>query len=401
MKRVVVTGMGCVTPVGNDPETMFKNLCNGVSGLKLIDDTYVPYIKPAVVGEPEYTPPSKITGADTITYYTVEAARQAVADAGVDPKGNMTAVYIGNGAGGVDTIEAGYRAVILKDKKLNPLTILGMMSSSTASAISIEMGITGPVYAINAACASGSIAIGEGYRAIQHGRVKRAIVGGVEGAICGGMVSAWQKLRALADVDETNPPASSKPFSTDRTGFCLAEGSGVIVLEDYDEAVARGAKIYGELVGYGITSDANHWTQPNTEGQTSAIRDAIQESGLDLADIGYCNAHGTATPVGDPKECQTLKSIWGDQSDNLYVSSTKGATGHMVGAAGSVEFMVSLLAMKHKIIPPTINVTEVDPECAVVNIVANNAQPAPNLHAVMSNSFAFGGHNAVLIAKEI
>ena len=401
MRRVVITGMGCVTPVGNDPETVFKNLCDGKSGLKLITDADVPYIKPAVVGEPDYTPPSKITGADTITYYTVEAARQAVADAGINPAGDMTAVYIGNGAGGVDTIEAGYRAVILKDKKLNPLTILGMMSSSTASAVSIEMGITGPVYAINAACASGAIAIGEGYRAIQAGRVDRAIVGGVEGAICGGMVSAWQKLRALADVDEADPTSSSKPFSINRTGFCLAEGSGVIVLETYEDAVARGAHIYGELVGYGITSDANHWTQPNTEGQTKAINNALKESGLAPSDIGYCNAHGTATPVGDPKECQTLKDIWGDESKNLFVSSTKGATGHMVGAAGSVEFIVSLLSMKHKVIPPTINVSEIDPECAVVNIVANKAQPAPNLTAVMSNSFAFGGHNAVLIAKEI
>jgi 3-oxoacyl-[acyl-carrier-protein] synthase II len=401
MKRVVVTGMGCVTPVGNDPETMFKNLCDGKSGLKLINDTYVPYIKPAVVGEPDYTPPTKITGADTIVYYIVEAARQAIADAKLDPKGDNTGVYIGNGAGGVDTIEAGYRAVILKEKKLNPLTILGMMSSSTASAISIEMGITGPVFAINAACAGGAIAIGEGYKAIQSGRIKQAIVGGVEGAICSGMVSAWQKLRALANIDETNPPASSKPFSKDRSGFCLSEGAGALVIEDYDSAVARGATIYGEIAGYGITSDANHWTQPGIEGQTKAMRNAIAESGLDPIDIGYCNAHGTATPVGDPKECETLKGIWGADSDKLLVSSTKGATGHMIGAAGAVEFIVSLLAMKHKIIPPTINISELDPECAVVNIVANTAQPAPNLHAVMSNSFAFGGHNVVLIAKEI
>lgn len=388
MKRVAITGIGCITPCGNTPAEVFDNICSSTSGLKLIGPERFKTIKPLKVGEPvfDFKAYRKIRGVDKFGYYAVIAADQAVNDAKLTVS-DSTGIYVGNGAGGVSTVDAGYEAIYLQ-KKMNPLTILGMMPSGAASAISMELGITGPTYTINAACASSAMAIGEAYKAIESGRLTSAVAGGAEGVISEGYINAWQRLGALADND-------CEPFGQDRTGFCLGEGGVMFVLEELQSAREQGKHIYAEIVGYGYSSDASHWTQPSSKGQVTAIKMALHDAGLQPEDIGYCNAHATGTPVGDPAECQSLNSVWGDKIQELEVSSTKGLHGHMIGAAGAMEFLITVLALQNKLIPANSSV-DIDPDCNI-NVVTETH--SKEFVYAMSNNFAFGGSNAVLIAS--
>lgn len=388
MKRVAITGIGCITPCGNTPKEVFSNVFNGVSGLKIIGQERFKTIKPLKVGEPEFDFKSyrKIRGVDKFGYYAVIAAEQAVKDSQITPT-DSTGIYVGNGAGGVSTVDTGYEAIYTQ-KKMNPLTILGMMPSGAASAVSMELGITGPTYTINAACASSAMAIGEAYKAIESGRLTSAIAGGSEGVVSEGYINAWQRLGALAEDD-------CRPFAEDRTGFCLGEGSVMFVLEEMESAKSQGKHIYAEIVGYGYSSDASHWTQPSSAGQIQAIEMALHDAGLQPEDIGYCNAHATGTPVGDPVECQSLIKVWGDNIKELEVSSTKGFHGHMIGAAGAMEFLITILALTNKQVPAN-SASNIDSECNINVVTETHSKDFIN---AMSNNFAFGGSNAVLIAS--
>lgn len=400
MTRVVVTGLGVVSACGNEVNEMFDRLCRGESGLRLVtvENSHLKHIKPLSAGIPEFKASKKITGADQIGYYALSAAESAIKDAGLTEFGETTGVYIGNGAGGVQTCDAGFKAIYVEGKKVAPLTILGLMASGPASVISMEYGITGPTHTYSAACASGSMAIGEAYLAIRSGRIDRAITGGVECILSEGIINSWQRIGALADPTDRSPQNCERPFDRDRFGFCLSEGSAMVVLETLESAQARGAKIYAEIIGYGCSSDAYHWTKPSTDGQVRAIRGALKDAKLNPEQIQYCNAHGTGTPVGDPVECQSLRTVWQDSIDQLLVSSTKGQLGHMIGAAGAIEFLISIMSLERHTVPPTINCDHLDPECNI-NIVRNQAVSVPNLNTIMSSSFAFGGTNTVLIAS--
>jgi 3-oxoacyl-(acyl-carrier-protein) synthase len=306
---------------------------------------------------------------------------------------------MGTGMGGAGTLEEGYLEVLTAgEPRVRPLSVLLGMNNAAASYISMEFGLRGPNITYSTACSSSAIAIGEAARQIRHGYADVMLAGGSEALLTVGVMKAWEALRTLALEDPAGPGASCKPFSRQRNGLVLGEGACVMVLENAERAAARGARIYGELAGYACASDACHISKPDAAGQARAIRAALADACMQPADIGYINAHGTATLVGDVQETRAIKEVFGSRAPNIPVSSTKSMHGHLMGATGAVEFMASILAMHHKAVPPTINLNEPDPECDL-DYVPNVGRHDVPLDAVMSNSFAFGGSNAVLIAR--
>jgi 3-oxoacyl-[acyl-carrier-protein] synthase II len=273
------------------------------------------------------------------------------------------------------------------------------MNNAAASHISIKYHLQGPNITYSTACSSSAIAIGEAYRQIKHGYADVMLAGGAEAMLTLGAIKAWEALRTLASEDENDPGASCKPFSKNRNGLVLGEGAAILVLEDAERAIARGATIYAELAGYDCSSDSSHITKPDSHGQTRTILSALKDARLQPEDIGYINAHGTATLAGDIEETQAIKQVFGEHAHRIPVSSTKSMHGHLMGATGAVEFMASVLALKHQAIPPTINLQQPDPELDL-DYVANCGRTGVAMDAVISNSFAFGGTNAVLIARK-
>lgn len=306
---------------------------------------------------------------------------------------------MGSCQGGVGTLEDGYMELFQQENpRIKPLTVLLSMNNAAASHVSIKYRLQGPNITYATACSSSAIAIGESYRQIKHGYADVMLAGGAEAMLTLGAMKAWEALRALALEDPNDAAASCKPFAKNRSGLVLGEGAAVLVLEDAERAVKRGAKIYAELVGYDCSSDANHITKPDTAGQTRAILNALSNAKLQPQDIQYINAHGTATLAGDIEETRAIKLAFGAYAAHIPVSSTKSMHGHLMGATGAVEFMAAVLALQNNAIPPTINLNESDPECDL-DYVPNHGRTNVRLNAVMSNSFAFGGSNAVLIAK--
>jgi 3-oxoacyl-[acyl-carrier-protein] synthase II len=407
-RRVVITGLGVISPVGNNPAEFFSRLMAGQSGIKRLQLPFVDQLSIRIGAPVEgFTPTEhfskmQLTGMERFSQFALVAATQAVADAQLELSAEEQAragVCMGSCLGGAGTLEDGYIEVLQHEiPRIKPLSVLLSMNNAAASHISIKYGLQGPNITYATACSSSAIAIGEAYRQIKHGYCDVMLAGGAEAMLTLGAMKAWEALRTLAAEDEQDAGASCKPFSKDRSGLVLGEGAAVLVLEDAERAIKRGARIYAELVGYDCSSDASHITKPDAVGQSRTIVKALREAGLQPQDIGYINAHGTATVAGDVQETLAIKTVFGSYAQQVPVSSTKSMHGHLMGATGAVEFMAAVLALDNNAIPPTINLNNPDPECDL-DYVPNQGRTGLHLNAVMSNSFAFGGSNAVLIAK--
>jgi 3-oxoacyl-[acyl-carrier-protein] synthase II len=345
----------------------------------------------------------KANSLDRVSQFALFAAGQAIADAGLDlsqEDKSRIGVYLGTGMGGAASVEEGY-VRLYRDgaERLKPFTVLMAMNNAAASAIGLEYGLTGSNLTFSTACSSSSVSIGEAFQQVRHGYADVMLAGGAEALLTFGTIKAWEALRALASEDQDDLAASCKPFAANRTGLVLGEGAGIVVLEDMERALARGATIHAELTGYGSGNDASHITQPSPEGQARAIRAALHCAGLQPQDIGYINAHGTATPLNDPAETAAIKLVFGDHAPKTPVSSTKSMHGHLMGATAAVEFVACVMALKQQALPPTMNLHQPDPKCDL-DYIPNMGRTHVQVQHVMSNSFAFGGTSGVLIASK-
>lgn len=408
MVRVVVTGMGAVTPVGNDVPTMWKNVVEGRSGVGKITLFDASDLETQIAAEVKGFDPVALLGAktarrmDRYTQFALAATQEAVADAGLTfgPGDNeRVAVIIGTGIGGMATL---VQQVRLLDetgpRRVSPFFIPMVLSDSAAGQVAIAFGIRGPNMAIISACASGANCIGEAAEMIRHGRVDKAICGAAEASILRLAIAAFNIMGAVSRRND-DPTRACRPFDANRDGFVMAEGAGIVILERLEDALARGAHLYAEIIGYGSSADAYHITAPLEDGAGAALamRTALTSADLVPSDVDYINAHGTSTPLNDRAETLAIKSVFGDHAYRLAVSSTKSVTGHLLGASGAVEAIITAKALQEGILPPTINYETPDPECDL-DYVPNRARQAP-LRVAISNSFGFGGHNACLALR--
>jgi 3-oxoacyl-[acyl-carrier-protein] synthase II len=408
-RRVAVTGLGIISPCGNNINDFSGNIMSGKSGVRRISSEYSNLLSVKVAGEVDFNPSDyfdkrQASSLDRVNQFALAAASQAWNDAGLslDAKEKERAgVFMGTGMGGANAIESAYDQLFRGNAdRIKPLTVLLVMNNASASTISIEYGLLGPCLTVSTACASSANAIGEAFRQIRDGYVEVMLAGGTEAFLTYGSFRSWESLRLLAIADPEDPSKSCKPFSKNRSGLVLGEGAAIIVLEEMEQAVGRKAPIYAEILGYGSTSDACHMTKPSIEGQSRAISEALREAQISPDEVDYINAHGTATQLNDLLETQAIKKVFGDHAYKLPVSSTKSMHGHTMGAAGAIEFVVSLLAIRHQTLPPTINLDQPDPECDL-DYVPNACRKCVNVNTVISNSFAFGGTNAVLVARRL
>jgi 3-oxoacyl-[acyl-carrier-protein] synthase II len=407
-RRVAVTGLGVISPCGNSIDDFSANILSGKSGVRKISSEYSGLLSVRIAAEVnfnplDYFPKRQVSSLDRVSQFALAAASQAWKDSrlSIETKERERAgVYIGSGMGGTNTIEEEYDQLFRRHaERIRPSTVLMVMNNASASHLSIAYGFCGPCLTLSTACASSANAIGEAFRQIKDGYADVMLAGGAEALLTYGSFRSWESLRVLAVEDPGDPSKSCKPFSKDRAGLVLGEGAAILVLEEMERAVRRGAHIYGELIGYGSTSDAFHLTKPSLEGQSRAISEALKEAEISCEEIDYINAHGTATLWNDLIETQAIKKVFGDYAYRVPISSTKSMHGHTIGAAGAIEFVISLLAIKHQAIPPTVNLDRPDPECDL-DYVPNIGRWRVKVNAVMSNSFAFGGTNAVLIARK-
>jgi 3-oxoacyl-[acyl-carrier-protein] synthase II len=415
LKRVVITGLGAVTPVGNTPDEMWNNLINGVSGAAPITlfDTSLFKTKFACevknLNINDYLDRKEARKMDRYTQFAMIAAMQAVKDCGWDLEQedkNRIGVVFGVGIGGIKTFEeeVGYYAKNAESgPKFNPFFIPKMIADIAAGQISILYGFHGPNYITSSACASSSNALADAFNLIRLGKANAIVAGGAEAAICAAGVGGFNAMHALSTRND-EPEKASRPFSASRDGFIIAEGAGCLILEELEHAKARGAKIYAEMVGAGMSADAHHITASHPEGLGAKLvmQNALEDAGMKPEDIDYINVHGTSTHVGDISEVKAIKEVFGDAAYKLNISSTKSMTGHMLGAAGAVEAMATVLAVKNDIVPPTINHDEEDKDPEIdydLNFTFNKAQKR-EVRAGLSNTFGFGGHNACVVFKK-
>ncbi len=406
MRRVVVTGLGIISPVGNTAEEFFRNLIAAESGIGYIThvDNSVLTVKVAaeVKGfDPSaYFSPKKQDYLDRFAQYAIVAAGQALRDSGFTPTEEERLRFgamVGTGMGGAETLDCGYKQLYRNNaQRMHPFTIPKLMHNAAASHISMEFGCKGPSLSFTTACSSAGHAIGTAYQTIKYGQADAVLAGGSDAPIAYGILRAWEAMRVLA-MGNGDPKRACRPFSKDREGLVLGEGSGILLLEEYEHARKRGAKMYAEIAGFGMTSDADHITHPTSEGPARAMRLALDEAHLNANEIDYINAHGTATPTNDVNETRAIKSVFGLKPD-LVVSSTKSMHGHAMGATGGIEMIATVMAIDRNVIPPTANYTVPDPECDL-DYAPNQARER-TVKAALSNSFAFGGLNAVLLAKK-
>ncbi|BEP62571.1 beta-ketoacyl-ACP synthase II [Variovorax sp. V213] len=397
--EVCVTGLGVVAPHGGDPGTLFQSLLDGQSAIQPV---FPDLPKPAAAAtvafdETRWFTKLQLAGVDRVSQLAVAAADLAMHDAGLatsDADPERVGVYAGCGMGGAAALEAAYRG----NGRVSPLTIPAFMPNAPAGHVAMRQRVQGPVLTYSVACASSSVAIAEAAKAIQRGEVDVAIAGGSEALIVPGVVLAWQAMQTLAAFQPGEAAGAVRPFASDRSGFALGEGAAFLVLESAERARNRGARSYATLAGWGLSSDATHLTKPDAPGQARALRAALRQARLQPRDVGYCNAHGTATRIGDVVERNALAEVWGNDLDQLRVSSTKALHGHMLGAAGAIEALITVLALHRRQLPPNANCSEIDPACSL-NLVTQNDTNAPALEAAMSNSFAFGGTNSVLLFR--
>lgn len=408
-KRVVVTGLGAVTPLGNDAASFWDGLKSGKNGIAPITRFDTSELKAKLGAEVRDFDPKQYLDAKTVRQtdryqqYALAAAMQAVADSGIKDSiaPERFGVYYGSGIGGFETFVSEHNTFLNRGpSRVSPFFITKMISNMAAGMIAIHFGAKGPCIEITTACATGTNAIGEAMRAIRHGYADAVIAGGVDAALHPLSMAGFINCQAL--TDSTDPDAASIPFDKRRNGFVMGEGAGALVLEEYEHAVARGAKIYAEAAGYGSTCDAFHVTAPDSEAKASgqAIADCLREAGVQVPpEQIYLNAHGTSTPLNDKTETKAIKNAFGADAYRIHVSSTKSMTGHLLGAAGAIEAIAAIMALKEGIIPPTINYKEADPECDL-DITPNKAVETP-LALTLSTSLGFGGHNACIAFKKI
>ncbi len=407
-RRVVVTGLGVVSPVGNDVAATWRSLLEGRSGAgpitKFDAERFAVRFAAEVKGyDPLLTLERKeAKRADLYTQYGLSAAVEAMADAGFGEGGydpNQAGVIFGSGIGGILTFEEQHRAYLDRGpNRISPFFVPMFISDIAAGVISMRFGMKGPNFATVSACSTSAHAIGTAFRAIQYGDADVMLAGGSEAAVTPMAIGGFGNMKALSERNDS-PETASRPFDATRDGFVLGEGAGIVVLEELEHARRRGARIYGEVMGYGATGDAYHLTgQPDAhEGLQRAMRRALQDGGLAPEDVDYVNAHGTSTPLNDQNESKAIRVVFGEHADVLSVSSTKSATGHMLGAAGAVEFIACTMAIQHSVIPPTINYREPDPECDLD--YTPNTPRERTVRAAISNSSGFGGHNASIAVR--
>ena len=404
--RVVVTGMGMVTPLGLDASSTWQKLINGESGVDYITQYDPAITETKIAAEVKGFDPSQYLDRkesrhmDRFVQFAVVSALQAVKQAGIkDIPSQETGVVIGVGIGGLNTLLTQYD--VLREKgadRVSPFLIPMMIPDMASGQVSITLGAKGPNFCTSSACASGSDAIGEAYEIIKRGETAVMIAGGAESVITPIAVAGFNSARALS-TRNNEPKKASRPFDAERDGFIIGEGAAVLILESLAHAERRGAPILAEIVGYGATSDAFHITQPANggEGGARAMKAALKEAGMKPGEINYINAHGTSTPLNDKNETMAIKSVFEKEAYNVPISSTKSMTGHLLGAAGSLEAAICILAIQNGIIPPTVNLTTPDPECDL-DYVPNTARKA-TLSTALSNVFGFGGHNSTLIFR--
>jgi nodulation protein E len=395
--RVVVTGAGVISALGHNCSEFWQGLAAGRSDIRPLQAVDRGLLRFANGAEVQGFDPSQhfeekeIGLLDRFAQFGVVAAREAIAQSGIEWNEELresTAIVTGSCVGGQTTEDEGFVNLYRNNiPRVNPLTIPRTMENAAASRISLETGVVGPTYTVSTACSSANHAIGQAFWMVRNGMVRLAIAGGSEAVFSLGFLKAWEAMRVVS-------PDTCRPFSKDRRGLILGEGGAMLVLERLEEARARGAKIYGEIIGFGMSSDAFHITQPSPDGAARAVRAAIADAGLQVEDIGYINAHGTATQANDATETAAIRKVFGAYAERLAVSSTKSMHGHTLGAAGAIEAVATLLALCHGVLPPTANFTEPDPACDL-DVIPNQARQKQVEYA-LSNSFAFGGLNAVL-----
>ena len=396
-RRVAITGIGVISAIGNTRAQFFESLKNGISGIRPMTCVPEGSVKfPNAAEIQNYSAADHFTERDAgfldrFSQLAVVAAREAVADSGIEFDAALresSAIVTGSCVGGQATEDEGfYGLYALKNTRFAPLSIPKVMANAGASRISLEYGITGPVYTISTACSSSNHALGQAFWLVRNGVVEAAIAGGSEAPFSLGLLKAWDAMRVVS-------PDTCRPFSRDRKGLILGEGAAMLVLEPWEKACTRGAKIWGEILGFGMSSDAHHITQPSAAGAAKAMRAALADAALQPQQIRYLNAHGTGTPANDPTETEAIRAVFGEHAKQIAVSSTKSMHGHTLGAAGALEAAATLFALHERILPPTINFTEPDPACDL-DVIANTARAA-DVQFALSNSFAFGGLNAVL-----
>lgn len=409
-RRIVVTGIGVISPVGNSQKETWEAVREGRSGIAEIETFDTSEYEVRIAGEvkdfdsSEYGSKRDLRRLDRFSLFAIAAAEEALDEAGltvddVDP--TKVGVYVGTGIGGLHEIESQHTRLMERGpRRTSPLMIPKLMTNAAAGQISIRYGFVGPSMSVSSACASGSNAIGEAFHSIRDGMVEAVVTGGSEAAITPMGLSGFCQLKALSTRNE-EPEKASRPFERNRDGFVMGEGAGILILESLEFARARGAQIFGEVVGYGASSDASHITLPDPEGKgaAAAMRRAIKDASVEPEEMDYVNAHGTGTPAGDDIECKAIKDVFGEHAKNLAVSSSKSMFGHLLGASGAVEGAICLDAMRENVCPPTINLDELDPECGGLDLVPHEAKEK-SVKTVMNNSFGFGGHNVALIFSQ-
>jgi nodulation protein E len=402
MPRVAVTGIGVISAIGHNVSEFWQALesgCCGIAPLEAVDRTLLRFANGAEVrnyAPAQYFDEKELGLLDRFAQFGVIAAREAIAAAGIEWTPRLresTAIVTGSCVGGQTTEDDGFVNLYRNNiPRVNPFTIPRTMENAAASRISLETGVVGPTYTISTACSSSNHAIGQAFWMVRSGAVEMAITGGSEAVFSLGFLKAWEAMRVVS-------PDTCRPFSKDRRGLILGEGASMLVLEPLDAARARGASILGEIIGFGMSSDAFHITQPSPDGAARAMRAAISDAGLDPSQIDYINAHGTATLANDAAETTAIRKVFGAHADRLPVSSTKSMHGHTLGAAGAIEAAATLLALRNGILPPTANFNQPDPACDL-DVVPNIARPAA-IEFALSNSFAFGGLNAVVAFRRV
>lgn len=405
-RRVVVTGLGMVSPLGNDLETSWQAALRGESGVELVTSFDASSLGSQVAGTvkdfdaQKYLGPREVRRFDRFIHFGVGAGIMALEDSGLEITEELSpeiGVAIGAGIGGLPVICQNHQAMLERGpRRISPFMIPGSIINMTSGQLAIMKNLKGPNIAHVTACSTGLHAIGEAMHIIKRGDATVMVAGGAESTIHPLAMGAFDAMHALSRRND-DPKTASRPFDKDRDGFVMGEGAGVLVLEELEHAKARGAKIYAEVAGYGLSGDAYHITTPSTDGPARCMRMALKHAGLNPEDIDYLNAHGTSTPVGDVNEVKAIKAVFGDHAKKLVVNSTKSMTGHLLGGAGGVESVFTVMAVANQVSPPTINVFNQDPECDI-DVCANEARPM-TIRAAMKNSFGFGGTNSTVIYK--
>ncbi len=407
MRRVAVSGIGVVSPLGNSAAEVMNRACAGRSGVRRLGMPFssrlsAPIAATACIDDDTDLEPGKARMLDRFSLLALFAANQAVQSAqraldGVDR--DRAGVFVGTGMGGTLTMDSGYETLYGQGSdRIKPFTILMGMHNAAAAWIGIEHGLRGPNMTYSTACSSSAVAIGEAWMRVASGQLELAIAGGSEAPLSPGSLKAWEALHTVATMDVDEPSASCRPFSKNRSGMVLGEGAAMLIIEPWDRAVARGADIFGEILGYGQSNDASHITRPSVEGQAAAMCAALRVAGVDRQEVDAINAHGTGTQANDRAETAAIRAVFGARADRIPISATKAMHGHLLGAAGALECVLTLLAMQHRIALPTMHLQLPDPQCDL-DYVPNAAREGVAAQVMMSNSFAFGGTNAVLVLR--